>query len=72
MNFNITIDLDWPSYEDDINNAIKETVLDEVRKEVKVQGKKVIQEQVSKLMMKRQKELVEKMTQSVMNMNEEH
>jgi hypothetical protein len=35
MEIKINVRLDWPTYEEDINLAVKETILDEVRKETR-------------------------------------
>jgi hypothetical protein len=59
MDLNINVTLDWPSYEDDVNQAVRETILEEVRKEVRKQAG-ALRLEVAKQLEKKQKETVAK------------
>ncbi len=55
----VTVSLDWPTYEEDISSAIRDEVLNEVRKEVRKQSA-ALRDEVAKALKGRQEELVKK------------
>lgn len=57
MNVEISVDLQWPSYEEDIEQAIKEEVISQVKVETRRQSK-LIREAVAKKLMKNQEKIV--------------
>ena len=66
MDININLKFDWPSYEDDINEVIKQTVLDEIRKEVKKQSEH-LGGAVARQLLSKQKELIDRAIKTIGN-----
>ena len=64
MNINIQVNLDWPSYEDDINEVIKQTILEDVRKEVKKQTEH-LRAAIAKQLLSKQKELIDRAIKTI-------
>lgn len=59
MKLDISLDLEWPSYEDDISACIKQAILDEMSKEARKQAKG-LRVKVAAELKKNEKALVER------------
>lgn len=55
----VSIDLDWPTYEEELSACIKDAILTEVRKEVKALSGE-LRAEVAKQLRGRQEELVKR------------